>query len=47
MDMDKFYKMLTSDESISDIPLLYVLKVAVVVFEIINSGECSYELEDI
>ena len=37
MDMDKFYKMLTSDESISDIPLLYVLKVAVVVFEIINS----------
>jgi len=47
MDMDKFFKLITTDDSISDIPLIYVLRVATVVFEIIGSGECKYELEDI
>lgn len=45
--MDKFYKMITNDDSIKDIPIIYILRVAVVVFNIINSGECSYILEDI
>jgi hypothetical protein len=47
MDMDKFFELITNNEDIADIPLLYVLRVATEVFEIINSGECRYELEDI
>ena len=47
MDMDKFFELITSHEEISDVPLLYILRVATAVFEIIGSGECRYELEDI
>jgi len=47
MDMDKFYKLLTNDEEIADIPILFIFRVAVKAFEIINSGECKYDLEDI
>ena len=47
MDMDKFFELLINDDSIKDVPLMYVMQVALAVFEIINSGECKYELEDI
>jgi len=47
MDMDKFFKLISNNEEIADIPIIYVLRVATVVFEIIGSGECKYELEDI
>ena len=47
MDMDKFFELLANDESIKDVPLIYVMQVALAVFEIINSGECAYKLEDI
>ena len=47
MDMDKFYKLITSDEDLQDIPLIYIMRVAIAVFEIINSGECFYELEEV
>ena len=47
MDMDKFYKTLTNDEELSDVPLVFILRVAMKVFEIIGSGECKYDLEDI
>ena len=47
MDMDKFYKLITSDEDLKDIPLIYIMRVAIAVFEIINSGECFYELEEV
>ena len=47
MNIDKLYKLLMNDEDIMDIPILYVFRVAVAVFKIINSGECKYELEDI
>ena len=47
MDMDKFYKLITSDEDLRDIPLIYIMRVAIAVFEIINSGECFYELEEV
>lgn len=47
MDMNKFYELLTNDETLKDVPIVYILKVAIVVFEIINSGECMYKLEDI
>jgi hypothetical protein len=46
MDMNKFYKAIMNEPSIRDIPILYVLRVAVVVFEIINSGECMYKNEE-
>ena len=47
MDMDKFYKLLTNDEEIADIPILFIFRVAIKAFEILNSGECNYDLEDI
>lgn len=47
MDMEKFYELITTDETLQDVPLIYVMKVAIAVFDIINSGECNYELEDI
>ena len=47
MDMDKFYKLLTNDNELADVPILFIFKVAVEVFKIINSGECNYKLEDI
>ena len=47
MDMDKFYKLLMNNEDIKDIPILFVMRVAKAVFEILNSGDCSYKLEDI
>ena len=47
MDMNKFYKLITSDEDLQDIPLIYIMRVAIAVFEIINSGECFYELEEV
>ena len=45
MDMNTFYDLLTNNEFIRDIPLTYVLRTAIVVFEIINSGDCYYEEE--
>lgn len=43
MDMKKLCKLLFENEDIKNIPLEYVFRVASVVFEIINSGECFYE----
>lgn len=45
--MDKLYKLLANDEDLADIPIMFVFRVAVAVFRIINSGECNYKLEDI
>ena len=47
MDMNKFYKAILNSPSIRDIPILHVLRVAIVVFEIINSGECFYKEEEL
>lgn len=47
MDMTKFYEHLVKDESIKDIPIIYVLRIAVVILEIIDSGECMHEIEHI
>ena len=47
MDMERFYKIITSDEELKDIPLIYVMRVAIAVFEIIDSGECLYRLEEV
>ena len=40
MDMKKLYTKLKEDPSIKDIPAIYVLRVAVAIIQIINSGEC-------
>jgi len=44
--MKKLCKMLLENEDIRDIPLEHVVKVLVVLFDIINSGECYYEREN-
>ena len=47
MDMDKLYKLLMNDEELTDVPIMYIFKVALVVFKIINSGECMYDLKEV
>lgn len=47
MDMDKFYKLITSNSELQDIPLTYIMRVTLAVFEIINSGECFYKIEEV
>ena len=47
MDTDKFYKLITSNADLQDIPLTYIMRVVIAVFEIINSGECFYNLEEV
>lgn len=43
MDMKKFYKRLLNDETIADIPINFVFRIVLSVFEIIGSGECYYK----
>ena len=45
MDMEKLYDKLMQCEEIKDIPFIYIFRVVVAVFKIINSGECFYERE--
>lgn len=46
MDMNKLFKALTAHDDIQDIPLTYVMRITIAVFEILNSGECFYDLEE-
>ena len=43
MDMTKLYERLLNDETISDIPIEFVIRIVLSVFGIINSGECYYK----
>ena len=43
MDMKKLCDKLIEDESLKDIPLTYVFRVALSLFELINSGDFFYE----
>ena len=45
--MKKLCKLILENENIKNIPLEYVFKVIAVVFEVIKSGECFYEREEI
>lgn len=45
MDMDKLYKLIINNEELKDIPIIYIVRITVAVFEAINSGECMYELD--
>lgn len=42
MDMKKLYTKLKDEPSIKDIPAIYVLRVAIAIIQIINSGECFF-----
>jgi hypothetical protein len=43
MDMEKLFDKLTENEEIKDIPVDYIFRITICVFEIINSGECFYK----
>ena len=43
MDMEKLFNELVKDESIKDIPVMHILRVVTVVFELIDSGEFYFE----
>lgn len=47
MDMDKFIEKLFGREDLKDIPVIYLCRVAISIFEIINEGDCFYERENI
>lgn len=47
MDIKKLCELLTMRPDIKDIPLSHIFRVACAVFEIINSGECFWEREEI
>ena len=43
MNMEKFLDKLIQDETLEDIPVSYLLRVAFSVLAIINSGECFFK----
>lgn len=40
LDTEKLYKILMDDEDLQDIPVFYIMQVAVSVVKAINSGKC-------
>lgn len=45
MDTDKLSKLIVNREELKDIPAAVILRVAVSLIELINSGECMKELD--
>ncbi len=45
MDTDKLSELIVNREELKDIPATVILRVAVSLVEIINSGECMKELD--
>ena len=45
MDTDKLSELIVNREELKDIPATVILRVAVSVIELINSGECMKELD--
>ena len=45
MDMEKLFNELVKDESIKDIPVMHVIQIITVIFELINSGDFYFENE--
>lgn len=45
MDIRKLFERVIQDESIKDIPLMYVLQVFYTIFNVMNEGECFYKDE--
>lgn len=46
MDMEKFCDKLIQDETLKDIPLSIVFRVAFSIFSIIDSGECFFNNDE-
>lgn len=47
MNMDKFMEKLFNREELKDIPVIYLCRVAISIFEIINEGDCFYDRGDL
>lgn len=47
MNTKKLCEKLSEREDLKDIPAIMVLKVAIAVIEIINSGECLFDNEEV
>lgn len=47
MDMKKLCEIITSKPELRDIPLTHIFRVAFAIFEVINSGECFYDTEEL
>lgn len=45
MDMDKFIEKLFGREELKDIPVIYLCRVAISIFSIIEEGDCFYKEE--
>ena len=45
MDVNKLAEILMTDADLADIPMIYVLRVAVSILEHINKGDCMREQE--
>ena len=46
MDMKKLCDMLIQRDDLKDIPIIFVLRVACAVFEIIDSGDCYKDKQE-
>lgn len=44
MNMEKLFKNLIDKDVLKDVPIDIICKVVICVFEIINSGECFYDV---
>ena len=47
MDMRKLCEIITHREDLQDVPIIYIFRVAYAVFDVINSGACFWEREEI
>lgn len=47
LDGDKLFKILTNNEQLKDIPILYIVRITECVILAINSGKCISKLEDL
>lgn len=45
MDTKKLSELILKCDDIKDIPAIYIIRVAISVIEIINSGECMKEID--
>lgn len=47
MDMKKLCEIITSRPDLHDIPLSHIFRVACAIFEVIDSGECFFDTEEL
>lgn len=47
MDTRKLCDLLLQEKTLDDIPVIYILRVACAVLELISRGECFYDREEV